>query len=170
MPEPFAGKPPHDVYPDRSADGTVRAGNQVAQKSGIYSAAVKRGEVPTELRQTIDEFRAALISDQGGASELTTIQVGYLTRLCDVEVCCRLLQNDLVTRGVFTAKGRVRSTYDKFLATIDRWDRLAQRVGADRRARQIPSLRDFLLDQQTTQAPASAVGEPDERSDESGTH
>jgi hypothetical protein len=141
--DPLAHEKPHPLYSDRSADGTVRAGNQVARKSGIYSAAVKRGEVPTELRLSVDEFRAGLISDRGGASELTTIEAGYITRLCDIEVCCRLLQNDLVTRGMFTAKGRVRSSYDKFLATIDRWDRLA-RAGLDRRARHVPSLQEFL--------------------------
>lgn len=135
----------HPVDPGRWADGTLRQGfSGPALKSGVYSAGVKRHEVPTDLRQSIDAFRAGLISDQGGASELSTIQAGYLTRLCDVEVCCRLIQNDLVTRGLFTAKHRVRSTFDKFLLTIGTWDRLAQRIGMDRRARQVPSLAEFL--------------------------
>ena len=155
MPDTAPEKPPHPVHADRFADGTLRPGFPgPALKSGVFSAAVKRGDVPTDLRQSIDEFRVGLISDRGGASELSTVEAGYIARLCDVEVCCRLLQNDLVTRGVFTVKGRVRSTYDRFLTTIGTWDKLAQRVGADRRAKQVPSLQDFL----------------EQRLDESGTH
>jgi hypothetical protein len=88
-----------------------------------------------DLQQSIAEFRSGIISDLGGSSELTTIVGGYIRRLCDVEVALRLLQNDLVTRGLFTPKGRVRSTYQRLLETIGTWDRLAQRLGTERKAR-----------------------------------
>ena len=162
MADDTVGKQPHPRHPDRWADGTVRVDNQVARKHGADSAAVKRGEVPADLRQSIDDFRAGLIADQGGATALTTLELAYILRLTEIEVCCRLLQNDLVNRGLHTQKGRVRSSYEKYLATLDRWDRLAQRVGVDRRAKQIPSLQDYL-EQRTTQAEPSAAGDQDEQ-------
>ena len=139
-----AGKTPHPDHADRWADGTVRAENQVARKHGADSAAVRRGEVPPELRQSIDDFRGGLISDHGGPGALTTLESAYILRLTEVEVVLRLLQNDLVHRGLHTPRGRVRSSFDKFLATIGLWDRLAQRVGVDRRARQVQSPQEFF--------------------------
>jgi hypothetical protein len=52
----------------------------------------------------------------------------------------RLVQNDLVNRGVVTSKGRVRSSFTKLLETFDRWDRFAQRIGIDRKARYVDPL------------------------------
>jgi hypothetical protein len=153
-------KQPHPLYADRWADGTVRVGNDVARKHGADSGAVKRGQLPEDLRVTIDEFRSGLITDQGGAEELTTLQAGYITRLTDLEVCSRLLQADLVARGLITPKGRVRSSYDRLLATFVCWDRFAQRLGFERRARPIPSLQEYL--ERATPAQPITAGEPDE--------
>jgi hypothetical protein len=144
VPDDAGGKQPHPFYPDRWADGTVRPENQTARKHGVDSAAVRRGEVPHELRQSVDEFRAGVISDQGGRTALTTLQAAYIVRLTEIDVCCRMLENDLVRRGLHTKGGRVRSSYDKFLATIALWDRIAQRVGVDRLAKPVTSLQEFL--------------------------
>jgi hypothetical protein len=141
--EPLAENQVHPQYSDRTLDGRVRTGNQVARKSGIYSAAIKRGEVPADLRQSVDEFRAGLIADAGGTSALTTIQASYIAERCDLDVCRRMLMNELVTRGLFTAKGRVRSIYDKLLATLNMCDRVSQRIEQYRSTAHVPSALDF---------------------------
>lgn len=139
---PVAEKTPHPIYPDRWRDGTVRAGNEVALKHGMRRFE-QRGELPPDLRVTTEEFRESLISDQGGAEELTAIRAGYVRRLTEVETCVRLLSNDLVQRGLFTPRGRVRNTYSRLLETIDRWDRLAQRLGLERKTRRVPTPHEY---------------------------
>jgi hypothetical protein len=129
---------PHPSDPDRWADGTLRTGNQAARTHGVR-AFETRGEsaLPADLRVSVDEFRAQIIADQGGFSELTAVQAGYIRRLSELEATARLLAADLTQHGLFTSKRRVRSTYNRWLETLDRWDRIAQRVGAERRARQV---------------------------------
>jgi hypothetical protein len=119
-------------------DGTQRPGFPgPALKHKMYSYR-ERG-LPADLKLSVDEFRTGIVSDLGGADALTTLQIAYVQRLCDVEVAVRLLTNDLAVRGVFTARGRVRSTFSRLLETIDRWDKLAQRVGVERRPKPVPS-------------------------------
>ena len=64
-----------------------------------------------------------------------TLEAAYIRRLSEVEAVARLLAADLATRGLTTEHGRVRGTFSRWLECLDRWDRLAQRVGTDRRAR-----------------------------------
>jgi hypothetical protein len=97
-----------------------------------------------DLRQSVDAFRDAVISDRGGVENLTAIEGGYVRRLGELETVVRLLASDLASRGLFTPKGRVRSTVVHWLATLDRWDKFAMRVGIERRARRIPTLQDVL--------------------------
>lgn len=139
------GKQPHPEFPDRWADGTVRPGNQTARTHGVDSFEA-RGSValPEVLRQTVEEFRAAVIADRGGASELSTLEAAYIRRLSEVETVTRLLAADLAQRGLTTAKGRVRSTFSRWLEALDRWDRLAQRVGVQRVAKPALTLDAYL--------------------------
>jgi len=80
--------------------------------------------------------------------------------LSELETVARLLTSDLAQRGLFTPRGRVRVTFSRWLETLDRWDRYAQRVGADRRARQIPTLQSYL-EQRTAAAAGDNDHEPD---------
>src|SRR5438093_5356692 len=106
---------PHPADPRRCADGTQRAGAPgLATKHGAYAA----GRRPPELAALVadlDDFRTALEGDQGGRCELTAIRAGYIQRLTEVEALCRLLGADLRARGIFTKRGRVRSTFAAFL-------------------------------------------------------
>ncbi len=113
-------------------------GNRAALRHGVR-AFEARGDaaLAPDLRVSIEDFRAAVIEDRGGITNLTAIEAGYISKLTDVEVMCRLLMADLRSRGVFTAKGRVRGTFTKLLEVMDRWDRYATRVGTDRRARPV---------------------------------
>ena len=52
----------------------------------------------------------------------------------------RLLLADVMTVGVFTKRGRLRATFTALMQPVDRWDRLAQRLGMDRKQRDLATL------------------------------
>ena len=128
----MADKQRHPEHGDRWADGTVRPGNQAARTHGAY-AFENRGPaaLPADLRVSVDEFRAQVIRDRGGVDGLTAIEGGYIRRLGELETVVRLLASDLATRGLFTPRGQVRGTFSRWLESLDRWDKYAQRIGVD---------------------------------------
>ena len=139
----------HAGDPHRCTRGHVLLGNQARRTHGAYSFRDRgAAALPEVVRQTVEEFRAAIVTDRGGATELSTIEAAYIRRLSEVETVARLLAADLATRGLLTAKGRVRGTFSKWLECVSAWDRLAQRVGTDRRARALPTLQYYLTQAQ----------------------
>lgn len=132
----------HSADADRCVRGHVLVGNQTRRTHGVR-AFETTGRLPEVFRQTVEEFREAVIADRGGSSELSTLEGAYIRRLSEVETVARLLAADLASRGLTTPRGRVRGTFSRWLECLDRWDRLAQRVGTDRRAR-AATLRDYL--------------------------
>jgi hypothetical protein len=161
----------HATAPDRCARGHVLIGNAAARKHGVRAFETQGpASLPSDLRLTVDDFRAQVVRERGG-DELTAIEGGYIRRLVELETIARLLASDLASRGVFTQRGRVRGTFSKWLATLDRWDRFAQRIGTDART---PTL---TLSQRLSVAPvdnqgsderpeADAIDEHKERDDE----
>jgi hypothetical protein len=125
------------------AGGHFIPGNQARRVHGVR-AFETTGRLPDTLRQSVDEFRACVIADRGGAAELSTLESAYCRRLGEAEAVVRLLASDLASRGLFTPRGRVRNTFQRWTEAVALWDRLAQRVGVDRRARALPSLADYL--------------------------
>lgn len=115
------------------------ARNTAAQTHGVR-AFETAGRLDPELRQSVDEFRDGLISDQGGLEGLTTVRAGLIRALVHVEAVRRILFRDLVERGMFTPTGSPRATHDRFMATLDRWVKLADRLGVERRPRQLDTL------------------------------
>jgi hypothetical protein len=120
--------------------GSFLPANQDARKSGIYS----RQPPPADLRQKVDELRAGLIADLGGESELTTLERAYVEKLGDIDVTIRLLTSDIAVNGLLTPGGKVRHVYDKLLAGLAAFDRYAQRIGLERRAKRVPSLQEVM--------------------------
>jgi hypothetical protein len=145
------GAGPHPTHAGICEKGHAVRGNQLHRTHGAYSFR-DRGvaALPDVLRQTVAEFKAQVVSDRGG--ELSAIEAARIGHLAEVETTLRLLAHDLATRGLMTAKGRVRSTFSKWLEALDRWERLAGHIGDGRRARQVPSLSDYLAQQ--AQAPS----------------
>ena len=92
----------------------------------------------------MDALIAGIISDRGGDEALSTLEKAYIRKLADVDITIHLLAADIARRGLLTPAGGVRNVYDKFLAGLDRWDRLAQRLGLGRRARQVPDPLDYI--------------------------
>ena len=141
------GAPPHPDSAHRCANGHVTAENQFARTHGVRAFETRgAGTLPGDLRQTVDEFRVQVTLDRGGVEHLTAIEAGYIRRLGELETVARLLASDLAQRGIFTPKGRVRGTFGRWLETLDRWDKFAGRVGADRRARPVQSLREYVAE------------------------
>lgn len=132
-PRPESAKQPHPTDPRRWADGTQRPGAVgLATKHGAYATGRRAPELAAVIGD-LDGFRAALETDQGGRDDLPTIRAGYVQRLTEAEALCRLLGADLLARGIFTKRGRTRSTFAAFLQAVATWDRLAQRLGMERR-------------------------------------
>lgn len=133
----------HSSNAHMCANGHFIPGNTARRLHGVR-AFETTGRLPDVLRQTVEEFREAVLSDRGGSAELSTLEAAYVRRLSEAETVARLLAADLAARGLFTPKGRVRNTFQRWTEAVGLWDRLAQRVGVDRRARTVPSLQDYL--------------------------
>jgi hypothetical protein len=129
----------HATNASRCENGHVLPGNENARKHGAWSYQRGRGDdaLPPAVRDTVEVFRQQVIADRGGEDNLTAIESGYIRRLGELEAVARLLAADLATKGLTTARGRVRGLYSRWLETLDRWDRFAQRVGAERKARPV---------------------------------
>jgi hypothetical protein len=160
------GATEHNESGTRCARGHVLLGNTDSRKHGVR-AFETTGRLPDVLRQTVEEFREAVITDRGGSSELSILEQAYCRRLGETEAVVRLLASDLASRGLFTPRGRVRNTFQRWTEAVSQWDRLAQRIGTERRARPL-SLRDYLLAQSPQTgavSPRAPVGGPDEPDD-----
>lgn len=110
--------------------------NQLQREHGIYS----RLPPPADLREKVDDLRAGVISDRGGDSELSTLERSYVEKLGDIDVTIRLLTHDIAVHGLLTKSGGVRGVYDKLLAGLAAFDRYAQRIGVERRAKVVHPL------------------------------
>jgi hypothetical protein len=140
------GAPAHPSDPERCTAGHVLAGNRAAMRHGVWSFERGRGAeaLPPVVRDTVDAFREQVITDRGGADQLSAIEGAYCRRLAELEAVVRLLAADLAQRGLTTPKGRVRGTFNRWLEALDRWDKYATRLGIERKARQVPTLREYL--------------------------
>ena len=138
---PTSPAPSAPVGSDHGADGRFLEGNQAARKTGIYAR-----YQPADLRMTADELMQGVIADLGGPEALTTLEASYIRKIADVEITVRLLASDIARRGLITPGGGVRTIYTSFLAGIDRFDKLAQRIGLTRRPRPVRSLEQFVAE------------------------
>ena len=125
--------PTHD---DR---GKFAVRNQAARQHGTF--AVRQ---PPELLEVVDGFETELLSDLGGAPVLSTLERSCVANLRAIKMTLMLLAADIETRGLVTPHGGVRRSYNAFLAGVDRFDRLSQRLGMKRRAKRVPSAHELL--------------------------
>ena len=100
------------------------------------------GVLPPDLRQSIDEFRDGLISDQGGLENLTTMQAGLVRLLVRVETLTRIDMNDVISAG--SGSSRFKQAHDRLLAAADRWLRVGAVLGVDRRQRPVLDPLDYI--------------------------
>jgi hypothetical protein len=108
-----------------------------ALRHGRYA---QRDHLPARVQDAIADlatFEANVISDLGGASELSSIEVGHVRRLCELEAACRILALDIASRGLLTTTGRIRPTLAEFRSTVREWRGVASALGLKRRARDV---------------------------------
>lgn len=125
-------------------DTRFKKGNTAALKHGLARYKAKRTLTDDDIRSAVESWSASLVSDQGGASELTAIRGGYVRRLTDLEAMLHICAKDISSKGFFTAGGAARATVNTFMSLLDRWDKLASKLGMDRREKRVPSLEAFL--------------------------
>jgi hypothetical protein len=121
--------------------GRFLPGNQAAVTTGLF-----RRQQAAELRAEAEALVAGVVADKGGEGELSTLQRAYVSHLADVVVMLRLLAADAAARGLLTPGGNPRRTVDTYLAVLDRFDRLAQRIGLRREARKLRSNLEAFID------------------------
>lgn len=142
-----------------SACGCFLRGNQSAVSHGLYRYR-DRGTLPPNLKVSVDEFREQLILDQGGLDGLSAVRAGLLRLLVDAEVGRRLMMNMVIARGAESKSGR--AAYDRLLATIDRWLRIAEKLGVERKPREVETIQSWaasvrdVTPTRTQDAPASS--------------
>jgi hypothetical protein len=151
------GASPHPTKPGHCRRGHVLPGNAIALRSGLRRFQAY-GKLSPEDRAEQAVFTESIIADKGGLADLSVIAQADIAKLGDVEMMYRLVIDHLADVGIVTPKGRPRALVTLALKLIDSWDRLAQRVGRERRARKATSLAD-LLKQRGAAAAAGTEGD-----------
>lgn len=119
--------------------GSFLPANQAARTIGTRAQ-----HHPLELREAVVRFLEAVVIDRGGDAELSTLERAYVQKLSELDLTIRLLVEDIAANGLLTPGGKVRGSYDKLLAGLTVFDRYAQRVGLDRRAKRVESISDIV--------------------------
>jgi hypothetical protein len=118
----------HQADAGRCARGHVAPRNDLARQTGIFAR-----QQPADLQARVDDVVASILADLGDPAELSTLDREYVSKLRGVDVVVHLLADDIGRRGIVTPSGGVRRIVESFLMAIDRWDKLAQRIGTKRR-------------------------------------
>ena len=117
--------------------------NQAAVQAGLY-----RAQQPIELLAEAEAIVIGIIADKGGQDELSTLQREYVRELGRLTIMLRLLVAEIAEHGLLSPSRAPRRVFDAYLAGLDRFDRLAQRIGTKREARQLrTNLTEFVRGQ-----------------------
>jgi len=127
------GAGPHASLPYRCAAGHPTPGNDFAMQHGAY----RRTPLP-DVRADVEAMVAGIVSDLGGESELSTLQRRIAEKLAGLEVQWQMFAHDIAVNGVLTPSGGVRRVHEAMLSTFYAWERAAQRLGLERRAKRLP--------------------------------
>lgn len=93
--------------------------------------------LPADVREQHDAFVAEAFTDLGGEDQLSALTKGMVHHLAQTHAICILLEIDIHLRGVLNAKGQIRSTAESLLKAQAMYDRLAARLGLERRTKQV---------------------------------
>jgi hypothetical protein len=116
-------------------------GNASRLKTGLRRFR-RTAALPEDLRQSIEDFRAQLIADQGGLDELSAVRGGLIRLLVGAETAFRLAGNELSRQGgIHTPGGRL--AFDRLLTASQTWTRIAEKLGIERRARRLTLVEQF---------------------------
>jgi hypothetical protein len=110
--------------------------------------------LPDDLRQTLDDYRAAVIAAQGGLDVLDAepVRAGLVRSLVSAETLERLALNGLIRAGGVETRAGAR-LYDRVLAAVDRKLRVSLALGLARRQRPVDPLEAVRLAVAAANAP-----------------
>ena len=144
------------VRPKRKANrGAIKKGETRALKHGRYSKQAQLALLPgqEEIRAVLASRRERLTDDQGGTQDMSQILEDTIDRYQRLWVLASTLEARMEKEGVLTGKGKTRAAVTLYLGIVDRLSKLAQQIGFDRKARQVPtSLREVLQQRQGEQS------------------
>jgi len=138
--ESVPAKQAHPVYANRWSDGTQRS-NAVSINRKYPQVDRDDAAVALVIAQSVD----AIARDRGGRENLTTLQQRAIDHVVECDLLLQAWRNYFREQRPYTRQGRMRTGYTAYLSTLDRWMRLAQLVGMDRREKDI-SLHDWLAE------------------------
>jgi hypothetical protein len=108
--------------------------NKAAYKHGLVE--YDRHEIlPEEVAAHEHAFKADVLADLGGADNLTAIERGYVINLVRTNTVIELIAAYLRDKGALTDRGRQRTSVATFFQAVQAYDRLAQRLGLQRRTK-----------------------------------
>ena len=115
-------------------------------KHGPYSKRAQLGLLPgqEELRALLSSRRQRLHDEEGGTPDMKLLLEDWLERYQRVWILATTLEARIEKEGIVTGKGRTRATVTLYLSLVDRLNKMAERLGFERKAKQVPSLEQFL--------------------------
>ncbi len=113
------------------------------------AALIHGGRRFVDGRSPMDEservaVRDAVLSDLGGCGEVSEALRALVDDFSFAVVLTRLLSAHLAAVGPLTKRGRRRAAVDTWYRASARLERLAARIGTERRGAPVPSLDEFL--------------------------
>lgn len=140
----------------RANNGRFLPGNTLTLRHGLYSdRLLDQPDVKAWHAQQVAQIEA----DLGGRGELTALARGLTREAARLEVLATCLGDDLLARGVLTAKGSSRAALTSYLKILDRLGGIAARLGLERRQKPVPALDRVVAD---IAARRQSDGTPDE--------
>ena len=123
--------------------GSFLPGNAARLRHGMHRYKKDHVALPPDLQQGISEFREQLVRDHGGLSELSAARAGLIRLLVGAETAFRLAGSELTRQGGISTPGG-RLAFDRLLTATQTWVRVAEKLGIERRQRQLPSPLDYM--------------------------
>lgn len=125
----------------RGPDGRFQPGNTMRLQHGLRcERLLDHPDIAAWHREQV----AAIEADLGGEQQLTALQRAHVREAARLEVLVGALGDDLLARGVLTGKGRTRAAATLYLQALDRYLRVAQALGLQRRERPVPTVAELL--------------------------
>ena len=118
--------------------------NEAALVHGGRRLQLGRGSPLDEARRV--ELRDAVVEDLGGRDDVSTVLYELVEDFSAVCTLRDVAWQHLAAVGPLTRAGRRRAVVDLYLQSSQRAERLAARIGMERKPARVPSLSEYLRD------------------------
>ncbi len=133
----------HPRESQRCARGHLLVANTGALKHGTRRYSL-RGVAPQDVLEHVAAIQSQLVSDLGGANELSEMERSVVRRHGETETMLQLLIRDFETRGVLTPRGRARATVTTFTSLAQLSLKLVQTLGLKKRQKNTQTLEQYI--------------------------